>query len=275
MSARGACGNLGRQGQGADLRVPWFLAALLGAALAWPAGAWAAGMTKEQGDAILSELKEIRALLERQQAQLRAVAPQAQPAAAAQPPARPATAKVSIENAPSMGKADAPLTLVEFADYQCPFCTRFHESAFEELKKNYIDTGLVRFVSRDLPLPFHGEATNAARAARCAGEQQPDAYWKMRHQLLVNSSTLSKENMVKYAQELALDAAGFQACLDSDKYQAEVQRDLADANAAGLSGTPSFVLGKTSGDTVEGPTIIGARPYAAFESQIKQLLPAD
>ncbi len=253
----------------------WSLAAWLGAALAWPVGAWAGGITTEQGEAILSELKEIRALLERQQAPPWAAAPPGQPAAAAQPPAQSSTAKISIEHAFSMGKADAPLTLVEFADYQCPFCTRFHESAFEELKKNYIDTGLVRFVSRDLPLPFHGEATNAARATRCAGDQHPEAYWKMRHLLLVNSSALSRENMLKYAGELSLNTDRFRTCLDSDQYQADVQRDLADATAAGLSGTPSFVLGTSSGNTVEGPTIIGAQPYSAFETKIKELLPAE
>lgn len=164
---------------------------------------------------------------------------------------------------------------MEFTDYQCPFCSRFHTSAFEQLKTDYIDTGLVRFVSRDLPLPFHGQAMGAAKAARCAGDQNPEAYWQMRHLLLVNSSALSRENMLTYAQDLSLNVERFTTCLDSDQHLTNIQRDVADASTAGLTGTPSFVLGTASGNTVAGPTIIGAQPYEAFEAQIKQLLPAD
>lgn len=247
------------------------VAVVLGAALlTWPIVAQARdrGITQEQADAILSELKAIRTLLEQQQA-AGVVPPAARPA----PPVQDVT--VSIENSPSLGRADAPLTLVEFADYQCPFCTRFHTGAFEQLKQNYIDTGKVRFVSRDLPLAFHGQAEKAAQAARCAGEQDADAYWTMRHQLLTNASTLSEENMIRYAQELSLDTDSFTACLTSGKHAAAVQRDLAEANAAGLSGTPSFVLGRVSGTTVEGTAIVGAQPYQNFEANIKELLAAN
>lgn len=250
-------------------------ALVLGAVLAWPTASQAKdkGMTEEQGQAILSELRQIRALLEKQQAQA-AARPPVREGSGTRPAAQARNVTVSIANSPSLGRADAPLTLVEFADYQCPFCTRFHTGPFEDLKKNYIDTGKLRFVSRDLPLPFHNQAMQAAQAARCAEEQNTDAYWTMRHLLLTNSSTLSEESMIRHAQELSLDVEPFKACLASGKHAAAIQRDLADANAAGLTGTPSFVLGRTSGTTVEGTAIVGAQPYQTFEARIKELLSA-
>ena len=139
-------------------------------------------VTKEQADAIVSELKQIRLLLEKQEAQLaRAVAPQ--PSAA---PAPPQKVQMSVGNGwYSLGRPDAPVTLVEFGDYQCPFCKQFHTTAYSDLKKNYIDTGKVRFVSRDLPLEFHPFALRAAEAARCAGDQ--GKYWEMRDALYASA----------------------------------------------------------------------------------------
>src|SRR5712692_8333967 len=133
------------------------------------------GISQEQADSIVTELKQIRQLLEKQQVQLaRVMAPQ-QPA----PPPPPEKVQMSIGNGwYAIGRDDAPVTLVEFADYQCPYCKRFHTDAYAELKKNYIDTGKVRFVSRDLPLEFHPFAMKAAEAARCAGDQQK--YWELR-----------------------------------------------------------------------------------------------
>src|SRR3989338_5451600 len=136
-------------------------------------------ITKEQADAILKELQAIRQLLEQMQRQQAQPRPVQQPV---QPPAPPAKVKVRSDGPYWLGKADAPVTVVEFTDYQCPFCRRFHQSAFEEIKKNYIDTGKVRFVSRDLPLDIHANAARAAHAARCAGEQ--GKFWEMRHLLI-------------------------------------------------------------------------------------------
>src|SRR5437879_10920569 len=101
-------------------------------------------MTKTQGDAILDELRQIKKLLERQPAAPAAAGPRADE-----------RVKVSLGSTPSIGRSDAPIVMVEFTDYQCPFCQRFHLSVFEELKKNYVDTGKIRYVSRDLPLPMH------------------------------------------------------------------------------------------------------------------------
>ena len=125
------------------------------------------GMSQQLGEAILSELRQIRALLEKQQS------------AAVVAPA-PETAKVSGAGF-SIGREDAPLTLVEFTDYQCPFCRQFNTGVYERLKKDYIDTGKLRFISRDLPLEIHSDAMTAAAASRCAGDQ--NKFWEMREDL--------------------------------------------------------------------------------------------
>jgi len=135
------------------------------------------GISKELGEAILNELHQIRTLLEKQQ-----------PPAQAAP--RAETAKVSSAGF-ALGRSDAPITIVEFADYQCPFCRQFHSAAYERLKKNYIDTGKVRFISRDLPLEIHSNASAAAQASRCAGDQEK--FWPMRDMLISHADKLDPE----------------------------------------------------------------------------------
>ncbi len=218
------------------------------------------GMTKEQADAILNELRQIRLLLEKQQQQALAT-----PTPTAAPPEN---VKIKTAGGYSLGRSDAALTLVEFTDYQCPFCKQFHDTTFQQLKKNYIDTGKLRFVSRDLPLEFHNNALTAAQGARCAGEQEK--FWQMRDILIANSTNLGQDAILTYAQQLALDMNRFRLCLDSGKYFAEIQRDIAEAGSAGIAGTPTFVLGKASEGTIEGIRIVGAQPYAAFHRIISE-----
>jgi protein-disulfide isomerase len=230
-------------------------------------GAKSSAITKEQADAIVGELKLIRQLLEKQQAQL-AAAMAPRPAAA---PAPPEKVQMTVGNGwYSIGHADAPVTLVEFGDIQCPFCKKFHTDAYVELKKIYIDTGKVRFVSRDLPLEFHPFALKAAEAARCAGDQ--NKYWELRDALYTNSTPPSDDVIKKAVETLALDAKSFQACLASDKYKAEVQNDASDAAKLQISGTPTFVLAKTAPDKLDGVRIVGAQPFATFQSAIDGLL---
>jgi protein-disulfide isomerase len=224
------------------------------------------GMTKDQADEMLKDLKAIHQLLERQQTA--AAQPQA-----AQPQAAPTSDKVKMSVAVgwySLGRDDAPVTVVEFADYQCPFCRKFHSETFVELKKNYIDTGKVRFVSRDLPLDFHPNAPSAAVAARCAGEQ--DKFWEMRDMILVNAVDLSPASLLKYGRQINLDMTVFGACLNDKKYTVAIQKDVADAGTLGISGTPSFVVGKTAKDQINGVRIVGAVPYSVFDTAVKNQL---
>lgn len=228
-----------------------------------PSAVWADGISKDQADAILEELKGIRKLLENQQALLERSAGQA--------PAADRIMKLPVVETYVLGSQDAPVTLVEFTDYQCPFCSRFHTDTYPQLKKDFIDTGKVRFISRDLPISIHKQAFPAARAARCAGEQ--DKFWEMRHVLSSNPKNLSEAEIGQYARDLGLASAQFQACQESNKYDTDIHRDEADARSIGISGTPAFLLGRSAhGDQFEGLHISGAQPYAVFAAKINRLL---
>jgi protein-disulfide isomerase len=218
------------------------------------------GITRQQADDILNELRQIRQLLEKQQPRVPA-GPQAEPFA---------KAKVSVGNQPALGSKDAPLTIVEFTDYQCPFCQRFHTTTFPELKKNYIDTGKVRFYSRDLPLDFHANAMRAAQAARCAAEQGPDYFWKLRDTMATNPDRLAMDDILGSAASVKLDVNAFKSCVESGKYKSAIQGDTAEAARIGAEGTPSFVIGRTTPDGVDGELIVGAQPYPVFDLKLKQ-----
>lgn len=222
----------------------------------------AEGISTEQADAILEELKGIRKLLESQQALLER---------SARAPAAERVVKLAVVENYVLGSPDAPVTLVEFTDYQCPFCSRFHTHTYPQLKKDFIDAGKVRFISRDLPLGIHTQALPAARAARCAGEQ--GKFWDMRHVLSSNPKNLGEAELGQYAGNLGLDAEQFQACLESGKHDAAIRRDEADARSIGITGTPAFILGRSPrGDQFEGIHISGAQPYAVFVAKINKLL---
>ena len=211
-----------------------------------------------QADAILQELRQVHALLERP------AAPAPQPS-----PAPPAYATVSLSG-PGIGSSNAPLVLVEFTDYQCPYCKRFHDTVLPELTRKFVETGKLRLVSRNLPLSFHPNAEPAARAALCAAQQ--DRYWPMREGLFARSTDLSVTNLFVAAQAVALDMVKFQNCFEGKAFEANLKQDGQDASAAGISGTPSFVLGKPEGGKLKGIVIVGAQPLAAFEAEIQKLL---
>ncbi len=221
-----------------------------------------AAITHDQANAIVQELKEIRKLLESIDKKGVAQAPKK--------PSVPPTAKVSIKDSKSLGSTDAPVTVVEFTDYQCPYCLRFVQQTFPKLKEEFIDTGKVRWVVRDLPLGFHKNARKAAQAAYCAGEQ--GKLWEMRSILFTNAKKLEAENLPKYAQVIGLDTAAFDACLASERHLALIDQSVRDAGKVKITGTPTLVVGKAAGDTVEGNRIVGARNYKVFEDHILKLL---
>src|SRR5262249_6631033 len=157
-------------------------------------------------DQILQELRQIRQLLEKQGAK------------AAPPEDQPTKAKIADLSGVSMlGSKDAPLTIVEYTDYQCPFCQRFHLASFPEIKTNYIDTGKVRFFSKDLPLDFHANAMRAAQAGRCGGDQ--GKFWELRDVMAMNPDKLDLENIVGFANNLKLDSKVLRTCVESGKYK--------------------------------------------------------
>ena len=216
----------------------------------------------DTADAILNELQEIRRVLEKIEQQGTARGPQR--------PARPTTASVSIKGKHVMGSENAPVTVVEFADYQCPYCLRFTRTTFPHLKKKYIDTGRVRWVALNLPLPFHKDARKAAQAAHCAGEQ--DKFWEMREVLFRNPQKLNVENLPAHAEGLSLDMQAFSACLESDRHLAEIDQDARDAQSVSLTGTPSFIVGKTATDEITGQVVVGAQPLRVFDAAIDKAI---
>jgi protein-disulfide isomerase len=169
---------------------------------------------------------------------------------------------VSTDDDPSIGPADAPVTIIEFSDYQCPYCQVWYKQVYQQLLASYPNK--IRFVYRDLPLPMHPEAIPAAEAAECAGEQS--AYWKYHDALFNQKNGLNRAAYEQYATDLGLDSKAFTACLDSHRYQAEIQADANDAARVGISGTPSFV--------VNGRILIGALPFSEFKTVIDEELAA-
>ncbi len=221
------------------------------------------GITRKQADEILKELRQIRQLLEKPAGPAVSI-PSPEPREEA-----PVHATISVADRPFLGSKDAPITIVEFTDYQCPFCRRFHMSTFNELKANYIDKGKVRFYSKDLPLDFHANALVAAQAARCAGDQ--GLFWKLREIMSTNAGTLEMPNIVAWAKNLNLNADAFESCVESGKYKDAVQADAQEARRIGAEGTPAFVIGKSLPDGVDGEVLVGALPYGLFEQKLKVL----
>lgn len=159
--------------------------------------------------------------------------------------------------------------MVEFTDYQCPFCQRFHLTIFPKIKKNYIDTGRLRFFSRDLPLAIHANAVRAAQAARCAGDQ--GQFWGMRDRLQSNPEKLNFNEILNYAKHLELNGSTFQRCLETEKYKSAVSEDLTQARTIGVRGTPAFVIGRTTAEALDGQLLLGAKPYEVFEETFEAL----
>ncbi len=178
-----------------------------------------------------------------------------------QPSAAP-TVEVSADDDPVKGNKNAPVEIIEFSDFQCPFCARFYSDTLPQLEKEYIKTGKAKLVYRDFPLTsIHPYAQKAAEAAECADDQ--GKFWEMHNKIFDNQAAIGVIDLKKYADELGLDTAKFNSCLDSGKYASEVQKDLTDGQAAGVSGTPSFF--------VNGKKIVGAQPFSAF----KQIIDAE
>ncbi|MBI4169865.1 MAG: thioredoxin domain-containing protein [Acidobacteria bacterium] len=163
----------------------------------------------------------------------------------------PPRVEVALDDDPSKGPAKAPVTIVEFSDYQCPYCSRA-ESVVEEVLKKYGDK--VRLVYRDYPLKFHQNAETASQGAECAEEQ--GKFWEMHKALFANQQKLAATDLAETAGGLGMDKEKFKACLDSGKYKAEVQKDFEDGQKYGVSGTPTFFI--------NGIPMVGARGVDAF-----------
>lgn len=196
----------------------------------------------------------------------------AQPERTQPSPAQPQNVTVSIDDDPIKGDKDAPVTIIEFSDYQCPFCKRFYDQVVPSLEEEYVSKGKVRMVFRDYPLNFHKKAVPAAIAANCAGEQ--GKYWEVHDFLFENPDKLEIDAILSATQELGLDHGKFEKCVnDKTDKEAEINNDFADGQKYGVRGTPSFFIGKTGdGKEMTGIYVRGAQPYNVFKNHIDQLL---
>jgi len=171
----------------------------------------------------------------------------------------------------ALGSADAPLMIVEFSDYQCPYCQRFHAEVLPELRRNFIDTGKVRLVFKDLPLAMHREALPAAVAARCAAAQ--GKYWEMNEALFANQAKLSAGLYARLAEALHLDLKAFEACRTDPATTQAVRRDTREAQQFGLTSTPSFLMGRREGERLRIERVgRGFATYTVFAQELDKLL---
>ena len=177
-----------------------------------------------------------------------------------QEPSRPVF-EIALGDAPIKGKPDAKVTVVEFSDFQCPFCAKGAD-ILNELKKKYGNK--IKIAFKNFPLPFHKEAKIAAEAAMCANEQGSDKFWKMHDSLFKNQSDLKKEGLLKQAKALKLDMTKFTACLDGGKYGQRVMADMEEGKKVGVKSTPAFF--------VNGQLINGAQPIEVFSELIDKEL---
>ena len=169
--------------------------------------------------------------------------------------------EVSVDDDPSIGPADAPVTIVQFAEFQCPYCGKARES-LAEVETAY--PGKVRFVFRDFPLGFHDRAIPAAVAANCAGKQDPAKYWKVHDILMTNQRALQEPDLERAAQEAGVDMAKWKSCRTEVAMEEEVKKDMAEGEALGVSGTPAFF--------VNGIFLNGAVPFERFKAIIDREL---
>lgn len=178
---------------------------------------------------------------------------------------------VATGDLPPLGDANAPVTIVEFTDMQCPFCRSFFTGAYPQIKQEYIDTGQVALYLRHYPLSFHAAAQKSGEALECANDQ--DVMWQLHDLMYEKQQELdpsggtveyTTDDMKTWASELGIDMGAFNECLDSGKYAEKVTQDMADGTAAGVSGTPAFFI--------NGTPVVGAQPYESFKALIDQEL---
>ena len=203
------------------------------------------------------------------------VAPAPQPTQAPTQPGAPAVIRISLDDDPVKGDPDAPLTIVEFSDFQCPFCSRFYEQTLSQIEENYIDTGKVKLVYRDLPLDsLHPNARPAHIAAECADEK--GKFWDYHDVLFEKQSEWNRlsaadlqTTLTQYATDMGLQSASFETCLNSQEMADEVNNDSLDAARYAATGTPTFFIGTEKDGFVK---MSGAQPFASFQLTIDSQL---
>jgi protein-disulfide isomerase len=240
-------------------------------------GALAQG--RDQKKAMQEEIsglkQEVKALEEKQQKmseQLDELKKMLQASFVVQPRLQAPTT-LALHGEPVKGDSVARIAVIEYADFECPFCGQYMRQAYPQIVDNYIRTGKIKYFYRDLPLSMHPHAMLAAQAARCAGDQ--GKFWEMHDSLFANQAALTEKDMSNRAQSLGMDSTQLTQCLASQKYSDEIRKSVTEAQSMGIQGTPMFFLGviRENGDVVKvEKTIMGAYPYETFKSDLDELL---
>jgi protein-disulfide isomerase len=187
--------------------------------------------------------------------------PSAQTTGAA-PASEAAPVKVDVRGRPAKGPADAKVTMVEFVDFECPFCGRYARDTYPRLEREYGDR--IRYVSRHFPLQIHPHARDAAEAAECAHRQS--RYWEYHRVLFADQKSLDTKGLLRHAEHAGLDRERLEACLKSGDVRPQVQKDVDDGRRYGVTGTPAFF--------VNGRIVKGAVPYETLKAELDQALKA-
>jgi protein-disulfide isomerase len=210
---------------------------------------------------IRRDLSEIKAMLQK---------PGAVTAQAAGPLAG---MEISLAGSPVRGAADAPVALIEYSDFQCPFCASYAANSYPQIIKEYVDTGKLRYAFMSFPLEaLHPLAWRAHIAAACAADD--GRFWEMHDRLLADPKAADTEALLRHAAALGIKSDTFRSCVESERHAADIRHAIANGTALGISGTPTFVIGTIGADGVVkvAKVISGAKPYAAFKDFIEGVL---
>ena len=212
---------------------------------------------RQSQQAMAKDIAEIKSLLE----PLRAPSP-----------IRPVEGRVDTSGAPEKGNGRASIVMIEFSDFQCPFCKRHVDATLPDIEKNYVATGKVRYVFMDYPLDrIHPLAAKAAEASHCAAEQRK--FWQMHARLFASQDELDRDGLVAHAKALGLDGRSFASCLDSGKYAGRIKASMAQGDKLGIDGTPAIVLARNRNGSIEAVRlVVGAQPFEVLKQEVDRLL---
>jgi protein-disulfide isomerase len=191
------------------------------------------------------------------------------------PPALKPPPTMSVAGELYKGEPAAKVAIIEYADFQCPFCRRFESQVYPNIRDSYIRTGKLKYFHRDMPLVFHQGAMPAARAVHCASEQ--GKFWEMHDSLLGDAASLTPADIDDRAGKLGINVSALDKCISSDRFADIIQRGITEASTMQISGTPTFIIGMLDADgnvmSVK-KTVVGASPFEAFKAAIDPLLAA-
>jgi protein-disulfide isomerase len=238
-----------------------------GAAHADPTGGGNGGDVSRQLTEIQKQLREMHDEIEKLSGRLEkieALVPEQKP---------PQKVNVRLGNAIRLGDPGAKLGIVEFSDYQCPYCRRFYLQTFPQLQKSYIDAGKVALLVKDFPLDFHPQAMNAALAMNCFGSQDAKKFWDIQQELFAHQDRLGEDFYKELVKKYALDQQKFESCVGDAKQKKAVEDDLQYGQSLGVEGTPTFFIGRIEGgQLVDALPLVGAQPYPMFSQVLDSLI---